>query len=656
MTENRTRTRLKVLAALVALMFAALTTRLWFLQVLASQQFTAEANQNEVRLATVEPLRGEILDRHGRVLVTNRASTVVMVDKLAMQGREEEVLYRLSKTLQVPLQDIVDRLNSLRYLPYQPIPVAEDVDKEKVFYIKEHPELFPGVTYELAPLRDYPNGDLAAHILGYVGEISQEQMGQPEFRGYKLGETVGKAGVEATYERYLHGKPGQREIQVNAQGKVLDENFGGIPPTPGDNLLLSIDLNVQKLAEQSLTLGIEQARHVTERVAGRLKATGGAVVVMDPRNGQVLAMASNPTYDPAIWSGGLTTSEAHTLDLCGFQEKRCPPPSHNLPLLDRPIQASYPPGSTFKPFVALASLKDRFAKPNGHYSCPASYVAPGDTSGTVFHNWSPSNYGYISLSEALVISCDTVFYQFGWDYWVAYYRSIHRRPPTPNELMQKELATLGFGRDTGIDIPGESSGRLPTPEFKARLVKQEPKIFSPGERIWLPGDYINMSIGQGFMLTTPMQLAVAYSAIANGGTLWAPRLGYSLQNPDGTPAGRVPSVSTGRVPLPKKTVIFVRNALTGVPRIGTAAFAFAGFPLSRIPVAGKTGTADIAGKQPFSWFAAMAPANHPRYVVVVMVEQGGHGATTAAPIARRILEGLFGLSTPAELRLGQIAD
>jgi penicillin-binding protein 2 len=305
--------------------------------------------------------------------------------------------------------------------------------------------------------------------------------------------------------------------------------------------------------------------------------------------------------------------------------------------------------------VALAALKDHFARQNGSYACPSEYTVPGDTSGTVFHNWSPTSLGYISLPSALVYSCDTVFYQFGWDYWLAYYHSL-RHGRHPNELMQRDLDAMGFGRPTGIDLPGEAPGRVPTPEFKTRLVKQEPQLFNPGERIWLPGDYINMSIGQGFMLATPMQMAVDYSAIANGGTLWAPRLGYRLQTPDGRPAGRIPSHRMGRLPVTKRQVAFIRNALTGVPRVGTASNAFSGFPMDRIPVAGKTGTADIAGKQPYSWFAAMAPANHPRYVVVVIVEQGGHGATTAAPIVRRILAGLFGLPTPAQLRLGQIAD
>src|SRR5439155_6773770 len=226
---------------------------------------------------------------------------------------------------------------------------------------------------------------------GYVGEISSEQLKEKAFAGYQQGQTVGKAGVESVYERYLHGVDGVRKIQVNAQGRVLDDDFGSLQPKAGDNLVLSIDEHVQQLSERSLALGLDAAHHVFDRTNGYLKATAGAAIVMDPRNGQVLAMASNPTYDPAVWTGGLTTKEAHTLDLCGFQEKHCPRPSHGLPLLNRVSQASYPPGSTFKPFVALAALKDHYATQNGQYACPSEYTVPGDTSGTVFHNWSPTS-------------------------------------------------------------------------------------------------------------------------------------------------------------------------------------------------------------------------------------------------------------------------
>jgi penicillin-binding protein 2 len=653
MTESKTKSRMKLLAGLVAFMFAALTTRLWFLQVLASTEFGQQADQNQVRLVPIQPVRGLILDRHGRLLVGNRSSTVVTIDRLAMRGQDEQVLFRLSNLLHVPVKDLVDRMTSVRYLPYQAVPVAEDVSKEAVFYIREHQRQFPGVGYELDAVREYTQGSLAAHLLGYTGEISDRQLKDRAFHGDRAGDIVGKAGVEASYERALHGRPGIREIQVNAQGKVLDDNFndGRNPPVPGDNLILSIDASVQRIAEQSLKLGIDLARHTTDNAGNAYKATGGSVIVMDPNNGQVLALSSYPTYDPAVFDNGLTDAEAASL---GLPSHGVQPPAGgevaNNPLLDRALLGVYPPGSTFKPFVAAASMRERFATRNGRYPCPAQYTVPGDTSGLVFHNWSPLNYGFLTLPEALTVSCDTVFYQFGWDYWVRYYRS-----GRANEMMQRDLRAMGFGRDTAIDLPAELAGRVPDAAYKRDLYASAPKVFGPYHG-WFPGDYINMSIGQGFMLVTPMQMAVAYSALANGGTLYAPRVAWKLRPPNGGRDRVVPPKVIGHLPIPRKTVTFLRDALTGVVTRGTAATAFAGFPLNQYPVAGKTGTADIAGRQPTSWFAAMAPAAHPKYVVVALVEQGGHGATTAAPIVRRILERLFNLGGHQPLQSGGSGD
>jgi penicillin-binding protein 2 len=663
MTESKTRTRMKVLAGLVAFMFAALTTRLWFLQVLASDQFSKLADDNQVRLVPLQPLRGEIRDRDGNVLVGNRSSTIVTVDRVAMQGQEEQILYRLSTLLNIPVNDLLDRLNSVKYLPYQPVPVAEDVPKEVIFYIKEHAAEFPGVSYEVGAVRSYRFGALASHVLGWTGEISDQQLSEKEFKGYRPGAIVGKSGVEATYERYLHGKNGQREIQVNAKGRVLNENFNIEAAKQGDNVVLSIDGKVQQLAEQSLRLAIDLAHHTADRNSGQyLKATGGAVIVMDPRNGKVLALASNPTFDPSIFLGGLAYKEALRLDLC-FPKRPCPKPSHNNPLLDRATQGLYPAGSTFKPFVATAALKEKIARPNGQYPCPAIYYAPIDPSKHPFHNWSTANFGNLSLTNALVYSCDTVFYKFGYDFWVRYRRSGVER----NELMQRDLASMGFGRKTGIDLPAEQRGIIPDYSYVKRKYDSAPCFY--GNRIktangktrcdflgWLPGDAINLSIGQGFMTVTPMQLAVGYSAIANGGTVYAPRVVDRIKSPDGDLVKKVEPQPTGTLPIPRRQVLFLRKALEGVTRYGTAAPAFKGFPLGRIPVAGKTGTADIIPQQPYSWFAAIAPADHPRYVVVGLVEQGGHGSTTAAPMVRRILEGLFGLNPPPKLQAGSVVD
>src|SRR5438128_1650697 len=289
MTESKTRVRLKVMAALVVVMLAALTTRLWFLQVLASPKFVKLANDNQVRLVPIEPLRGEILDRNGKVLVGNRSSTVVLVDRRGMLGQEDQVLFRLSNLVHVPVSDMLDQLNSVKYLPYQPVPVAQDVPQQTIFYLEEHHDQFPGVSYEVDPIRSYPDGSLASHLLGYVLPISADQLKEKAFAGYRPGELVGYSGIEAFYERLLHGTPGRREIQVNAQGTVLDENFGVQDPVPGDNLVLSIDGNVQRLAEKSLSLGIRLARQTYDSASGKdYRATGGAVVVMDPKTGRVV--------------------------------------------------------------------------------------------------------------------------------------------------------------------------------------------------------------------------------------------------------------------------------------------------------------------------------------------------------------------------------
>jgi penicillin-binding protein 2 len=631
MTENRVRTRMKVLAGLVVFMFAALMTRLWFLQVLATDQFVKEANQNQVRLVPIEPLRGQILDRRGHVVVGNRASTVVTIDRREAGDQIDAVLYRLSELLKVPVEDMVDRLDSVKYLPYQPVPVVEDVSKEDVFYIMEHKDLFRGVGYLVDSVRDYQQGDLAAHILGSVGEISAAQLEDPAFKGYRPGQIVGKGGMEAVYEKWLHGTPGKRGIQVNAQGRVLDRDFGSSPATPGGDLVLTIDDKVQKLTEQSLELGIKLARQTQDENGSYFKATGGAAIVMDPRNGQILALASNPTFDPSIFLGGLSKKEFARLTA----------PKNGYPLLDRAIAGVYPAGSTFKPFIAAAALKEGFASPNNYYDCPKDYEVPTDPTHRKFHNWEAVDHGPISLSEALVISCDTVFYQFGYNFWRRYWFDSGKK----NELLQRDLFQMGFGGKTGVDLPGEQPGRIPTEPFLRATYKRYPKVFGRYYG-WLPGDSVNLSIGQGFLLVTPLQMAMAYSAIANGGKLYEPHLGWRIQTPDGRVVQEIEPKVVGKLPINKRLAAYLRDALTGVPQRGTAEGAFAGFPLTTISVAGKTGTAEIPpNKQPYSWFAAMAPGPRPKYVVIAMVEQAGHGATTAAPVVRRIIEGLFGIKS-----------
>jgi penicillin-binding protein 2 len=659
MTEGKVPARLRWLALICVLMFAALGTRLWFLQVLSAKANQRAAQQNGIRIVQSDAPRGRIYDRNGNLLVGNRASLTILVKRQALGSHEEAVLFRLHKLLQMPVKALVTRINDPRYYVYTPVPVASDVPKSVAFEIAEHPKLYPGVSYALLPVRTYPDGDLAAQVLGYTGEISARQLKEAAFKGYSQGDVVGQTGVEATYERWLQGTKGEQKFKVNASGRNLGPIGSAEQPVPGDDVVLSIDSHIQQLAQQSLQLGMGAARHTVDSTTGRAyPANAGAVVVMDPHTGQVLAMASAPTYDPRVAIDGFSTAEWKSLNSV----------KSGYPLLNRAIGSgitAYPPGSTFKPFVALSALRRGIATPYGSYDCPSQFHVPGDLT-TVFSNWDPVSEGFISLAQARNVSCDTVFYGFGWQDWLSYARSGPGTSGTAlsdykgrKEWLQNDLRTFGFGRPTGIDVPSEYGGRIPDPAWKARIHRQNPTAFpclGPGRPCpWLPGDYINMSIGQGDTLVTPLQLADAYSAIANGGTVWVPHLGLAIRKPGGHAVKQIRPKRAGRLPFSKSDLAFIRQALTNVPVTGTANVAFQGFPFSQVSVAGKTGTAEVNPHQPDSWFAAMAPANDPKYVVVCIVEQGGHGATTAAPVVRNILEGLFHLpKTP--FSLGNVAD
>ncbi|MGH2675555.1 MAG: penicillin-binding transpeptidase domain-containing protein, partial [Actinomycetota bacterium] len=470
-------------------------------------------------------------------------------------------------------------------------------------------------------------------------EISPDELLDPSFADVRPGQLVGRGGVEQQYETFLRGRDGITKQEVNAQGEV-QRILGVGDSVPGDDLVLSIDADIQELAQDTLEDAVAQARVsvVDEETGSYVKASAGAVVVMDPNDGHVLAMASYPPYDPRLFADGLTQREFDAL-------RR---PTANFPLSNRAIAGQYPAGSTFKPFVAAAAMKAGYARAGGFYPCPSEFIVPGDESGTVFHNWEDVDRGGISFAEALIRSCDTVFYNWGLEFW--YERGAR------GDLMQHHLRRWGFGEVTGIDIPGEAGGRVPDARWKSDINAAYPNLFP--EPTWLPGDNINMSIGQGDLLVTPLQLASAYGALANGGTIYRPQIALRLQRPDGTQVRRFEGERLGRVPLGRAALAAITNALRGVVSsgAGTATSAFAGFPLSSTPVAAKTGTAEVHGKQPHSWFAAIAPASEPEFVVVSVVEEGGHGSQVAAPIVRRVLEGLLDLEPGAFQISGQVTD
>lgn len=619
--------RLKLLAIVVALMFVALATRLWFLQVLAVEENRQLAKGQSIRFVPIEALRGNILDVNGDLIVGNRMSLQVRVDREKLGGDVEAVLQNLAEVLDVPVQRLVDRLETNRYLRRQPVPVADFVSNETAFYIEEHPELFPPevVQVETTGVRDYPHERMAAHVLGHIGLIEEPEYQQLKGAGYGVNDTLGKAGLEKVYEPWLRGVRGVERYIVNADGEVIRE-LDGDPAADGHDLVLAMDLKIQQIAEEELRDGLAQARSVFDEDTNKyLAANGGAVVVMNPNTGGVVAMASWPDYDPRWYVRGPTPEQQRYL----FRSKPLISPSSN-----RATQFELTPGSTLKPFVTLSALRRGIASLSRSYHCPAQYTAPGDTSGAIFHNSYPADFGYLSISSALKVSCDTIFYDWGFDFYDRWTQD--QLGPQP---FQKDLRGFGFDRPTKVDLPAESEGLL----YGASDAPSHPELFYAGQ--WQPGGDILISIGSSYVTTTPLQLATAYSAIANDGRMCRPHLAERIVAPDGETVSDVGGHCRS-LGYAKGWVQYIRSALQRVTSEegGTAYRAFQGFPLAQVPVAGKTGTAERSGGfQDTSWFAAMVPADDPQYVVVVMAEQGGFGSQTAAPITRRIIERIYGI-------------
>jgi len=622
---ERSGSRLKILAFVVAFMFVSLSTRLWFLQVLAGPQHERDARDNSLRTVATDALRGDIVDSQGRRLVHNRISLEVRINRDELGDQAEATLANLSEILGIPAQELGKRLDTKLYYSYQPVPVAEFVPEEVFFKVREEPEKFKGVEVVEQSVRSYPQGLLAAHLVGWVGQINAEELGDPRFAGYGPSDLVGKSGVEATYERWLRGTPGEERFLVNSDGEVLRE-FDPKPPEPGHELQLSLDLDVQRIVEDELKAGIMRARTVIDDSTGtNLAANAGAVVVIDPNTGGIVAMASWPTFRPSWFVKGLTEGQRFKL----FESKLAP-------MLNRATQITYGPGSTFKPFVALASLKEGLATLGGYYDCPAEYVHPNDTSGTIFHNWDGHNSGSLSIAQGLKVSCDTQYYKWGSDF---YFKDAR----TNKQELQRRVKQWGFGRPSGVDLPAEASGTVPDRNY----VGDHRTRYPDG---WIPGIDILLAIGAGEMKATPLQVAQAYAAIASG-KLCRPHLVSRIEDGAGSVAKRIGGACR-RIPYTETELNYIREALRSVTTGGTASSVFA--PCS-LDVAGKTGTAERPPFQDTSWFAGIVPAERPKYVVVATVEQGGFGAETAAPIVRNIMSRIY--RTPcAGPALGETKD
>lgn len=642
---DRIKLRLAVLGVLVLAIFGALFSRLWFLQVLAADDFQVLANENRVRRIESEPPRGRILDRNGVPLVDNRQSLSLTLDRSVLEQpvRKRAVLARVARLLDVKPKSFESRLADTTVSPYKPIAIANDVPRRVVEYIRYNPENFQGVHVEELPVRYYPQGKLAAQVLGYVNEISEDQLEIDYFKEakpkYAAGDIVGQLGLERTYDRQLRGDPEIQKVVVNSDGKVVDSDVVQ-EEEAGPDLVTSIDLHIQKITERALEEGIMAARQAT------YEAPDGGVVVMDPDTGEIRAMASFPTYDPAILADGITEKEFQSLGQATEE-------GTDDALLNRPIQAGVPPGSTFKVVTAGAAMANGIATPSTVLDCPGSM----QYADTTFFNWTSADSGLMGFPQSLEVSCNTFYYELGWRLEQAYGAA----GGDGSEKFQDYMRTAGFGAPTGIDLPFETGGRVPDERWCEEYSEATDGLGCAYG--WLPGYTVNMAIGQGDLIVSPMQMAVTYAAIANGGKVVVPRFGSALGEPDEVTGDEevlreFKTKVSARLPLEPAEIEVIRDGLEAVVMgtSGTAVGAFSGFPLDEYPIAGKTGTAQIGLSDSglnFAWFVSYAPVNDPKYVVAVYLEKAGHGGESAGPVARQIYERIFDVDNKTEVQLGQ---
>ena len=633
--------RLAFLGILIIGLFAALITRAWYLQVLTADELSEKARANYVEIVITEPTPGRILDRHGVVLADNIRSGVITVNQSRYApGQLDFILEELSELIEVPVATLKSRLDDQRTHPLAAKVVATGLDEYGLLRVSELS--LPGVEAKWEMSRIYPQNEIGAHVVGYVGAMSQGQEDRLLQLGYLPFERVGKSGIEQIFEADLHGQPGRTELEVDSTGRV-HRILSQTDPTPGSDIYLSIDADLQAATESYLRQGLIAARKTVSEDSGFFyPAIGGAAVVMDLRNGDVLAMASHPTYDPNWLVGGITTLEYQSV----FENPYAPGALNN-----RAVQGLYSPGSVFKLVTALAGLEARLISPRaafydiGYFQIPEKY---GCTGRCTFYNADKAPLGIVDLSSAITRSSDAYFYEVAHDlYWIR---------GDEQWAIQDMAKLLGFGSQTGIQLPFEKSGRIGDGDIKRALFETNPDAYNPyGESTqWLPGDNINTGIGQGFVSVTAIQLANAYAAFANGGTLFSPNIVEKVVARSEDQFGSSVIDFDPRVQriaeFPEGSGV-VREGLHGVAskaRRGTAWRAFEGYDSSGYAIAGKTGTAQAEGRNPVlqrkkedsAVFVAWAPRHDPRYVVAVVMEEAGFGGEAAAPVARRVLEAL----------------
>lgn len=628
--------RVGVVSIVVVSMFVALFARLYFLQVLDDK--TLEDVRGTALFDTIatEGTRGRIIDRNGRVLVDNRESISVTIDRNVFNALEDPdaVVARLAATLTdagFPTKeaDIRSRLTDPQYNPFKPAPIIDDVTVAVEAYLLERHFDFPSVNVVRTRVRTYPYGNLAAHVLGYTGSISAAELdARPKDRSldpkpYEPGDQIGKSGVEKVFESDLRATPGLRVIEVDARNIEVDTR-SEVRPVAGYDLQLTIDVNLQAAVERELQAALLAARQQPKRspTDPDYRAPAGAVVVLDTMTSEVLAMASFPTYDPGDFIGGISSSRfAELTDTAAFN-----------PLFNRATQAIYSPGSTFKTFTAVAALRSGLISSGETVTDVGVWNLANCTEGCSFQNAGRTAFGSVDLRRSMVVSSDVYYYRIGEKFWV-------EQGTYGRTAIQDVARDFGLGSLTGVQLPDEAAGIISDPAFKAQRHLDNPTAFPFGE--WLTGDNVNLAIGQGDIAVTPLQLANSYAAFANGGTLQAPSIARGLlDHDDGTVVTSFAPRVTRKVALDPGIRSVITDGLTGVVNSneGTAAGAFAGFAAPGFVVAGKTGTAEAPPRADTAIFASFAPVAAPRYVVVAVLEEAGFASGTAAPLVRRIYD------------------
>jgi len=589
--------RFKRLFLIVLIALAILFLRLFYLQIIKGDEFQLRSENNSVRLRNIKPLRGLIMDTHGQVLVDNQPA----FDLIYVPNRVGDIRLVVEKVerlyAQRGLSLATEALPSGRVLPFVPIRLEKNITMEKLAIAETHALDMPGVVVDVVPVRKYLSGPMLAQVIGYTGEVSREELEKNDLDDLSPGDTVGKYGIEKFLDAYLGGKSGAEQVEVNVVGKVV-KALGRVEPVSGYNVLLTIDARLQEAA--------------WEAADGR----PGAIVVMDPRDGSILALVSSPSFDPNLFNGGITAKE---------WEKLSKNPLH--PMENRAVSGQYPPGSTYKIVVAAAALEEGLIKEDTKFFCNGSF----ELGTRAYRCWQKHGHGSVSLHRALVESCDVYFYNLGKMLGV--------------DRLAVYAQRFGFGSLSGIDLPREKPGLVPTKEWKLARFKEP----------WQLGETIPVSIGQGFNLVTPLQLVMAYSALANGGTVYKPRIIKQIEGMDGKVIKTFPPEKKSDLGFSQTTMALVNSGLWGVvnEKGGTGG----AVRRPEADVAGKTGTAQVIGLpaedkarrmkvvsakfRDHALFACFAPFKNPEIAVAVIMENAGHGGSVAAPVARKIIDAYF---------------